>query len=243
MWYFLEEGFWYDPWLIALFVVSVSLIVFLRYVLFAWVYQVTLRALRKETPDIFKVREGQIRTEIRYAFQSSCVFTAMAAATLFAWHMGWTNLYSRMDEYPLWYYLLSGVIIVLGYETYYYWLHRWMHQPQVFKHIHKVHHRSIQPTVFTSFSFHPLEALLQFAYFPVILIVVPVHYSMLLAVLTLFTISALINHSGQEIYGNANVRRHIIGAGHHEVHHKSFHHNYGLFFTWWDQWMGTNRDP
>jgi sterol desaturase/sphingolipid hydroxylase (fatty acid hydroxylase superfamily) len=127
--------------------------------------------------------------------------------------------------------------------TYYYWLHRWMHQPRVFKHIHKVHHRSIQPTVFTSFSFHPLEALLQFAYFPVILIVVPVHYSMLLAVLTLFTISALINHSGQEIYGNANVRRHIIGAGHHEVHHKSFHHNYGLFFTWWDQWMGTTRDP
>src|SRR5690606_28565620 len=221
---------------------SVLLIVFLRYVAFATGYQILIRSIRKESPDIFRARKQQIKTELRYAFQSSCVFTIIAAATLFIWHRGWTKVYSDITAYPLWYYCLSGVIVILLYETYDYLLHRWMHHPTTFPHVHKVHHRSIHPTVFTSFSFHPLEALLQFLFFPVAVLLVPIHYSMLFAVLILFTVSALVNHSGEEIYRSAWMRRHIIGASHHDVHHKHFHHNYGLFFTWWDRWMGTEKN-
>jgi Delta7-sterol 5-desaturase len=29
---------------------------------------------------------------------------------------------------------------------------------------------------------------------------------------------------------------------HHDLHHNgSFNHNYGLYFTWWDKWMGTEH--
>ncbi len=26
---------------------------------------------------------------------------------------------------------------------------------------------------------------------------------------------------------------------HHNLHHAKFNGNYGLYFTWWDRWMGT----
>jgi sterol desaturase/sphingolipid hydroxylase (fatty acid hydroxylase superfamily) len=26
---------------------------------------------------------------------------------------------------------------------------------------------------------------------------------------------------------------------HHDMHHQQFNGNYGLYFTWWDRWMGT----
>jgi hypothetical protein len=29
---------------------------------------------------------------------------------------------------------------------------------------------------------------------------------------------------------------------HHDLHHKHFNHNFGLYFTWWDRWFGT-EDP
>ena len=28
---------------------------------------------------------------------------------------------------------------------------------------------------------------------------------------------------------------------HHDLHHKYFIHNYGLYFTWWDKWFGTEH--
>ncbi|MBB3167458.1 sterol desaturase family protein [Simiduia aestuariiviva] len=26
---------------------------------------------------------------------------------------------------------------------------------------------------------------------------------------------------------------------HYDLHHQKFNGNYGLYFTWWDRWMGT----
>jgi sterol desaturase/sphingolipid hydroxylase (fatty acid hydroxylase superfamily) len=33
----------------------------------------------------------------------------------------------------------------------------------------------------------------------------------------------------------------INATTHHDLHHSSFHHNYGLYFTWWDRLMGTEH--
>jgi sterol desaturase/sphingolipid hydroxylase (fatty acid hydroxylase superfamily) len=57
------------------------------------------------------------------------------------------------------------------------------------------------------------------------------------------TLAATINHGAVEIY-SAKWARHrlakwMIGAAHHDDHHKKFNYNYGLYFTFWDTWMGT----
>jgi lathosterol oxidase len=78
---------------------------------------------------------------------SSLVFTAICAVCLYAYHHGWTKIYLEVEAYPLWYLLASGVAVILLYETHYYWLHRAMHIPAIFRIVHKVHHESIHPTV------------------------------------------------------------------------------------------------
>ena len=57
------------------------------------------------------------------------------------------------------------------------------------------------------------------------------------------TLSATINHAGIEIFpaswSKKPILRGLIGATHHDVHHKQARYNFGLYFTFWDKWMGT----
>jgi len=138
---------------------------------------------------------------------------------------------------------VSLFISMLIHETYYYWLHRWMHIPSVFRIIHKTHHDSNTTSAWTAFSFHPIEGLLQSIILPAIIIFLPMHVSVLLLQLTLMTFSSVIYHLEIESYP-ANFHKHfigkwIIGATHHSLHHKQFRYNYGLYFTFWDKIIKT----
>jgi sterol desaturase/sphingolipid hydroxylase (fatty acid hydroxylase superfamily) len=33
----------------------------------------------------------------------------------------------------------------------------------------------------------------------------------------------------------------ITGVTHHDLHHQDARWNFGLYFTWWDRWMGTEH--
>ena len=118
-----------------------------------------------------------------------------------------------------------------------------MHRPKVFRKIHKVHHESIKTSSLTSFSFHPVESVLQAIVVPVITLLLPLHIYVILFLLTIMTFSATINHAGVEVYPKY-FQQHwlgkwVIGATHHDLHHKQFRFNFGLYFTFWDKWMHT----
>jgi sterol desaturase/sphingolipid hydroxylase (fatty acid hydroxylase superfamily) len=57
------------------------------------------------------------------------------------------------------------------------------------------------------------------------------------------TFSGTINHAGVEIYPKSFqghwLGKWLIGATHHDLHHKQFRFNFGLYFTCWDKWMHT----
>ncbi len=114
-----------------------------------------------------------------------------------------------------------------------------MHKPKVFRIVHKIHHDSNITSPFTAFSFHPFEGLLQAVFLPVMLIILPVHYYIIIIQLTIMTVSSVINHLDIEIYPrkfNKNlIGKWLIGATHHSLHHKQFKFNYGLYFTFWDK--------
>ena len=156
---------------------------------------------------------------------------------------GYTKVYLEIHQFGLFYFFGSVALYLALYETYYYWLHRWMHQPHVFRVVHKIHHESIHTSAFTSFSFHPLEALLQFIFLPVMIMIIPIHVGALVAILVVMTVSAIVNHAGVEIYPKGfythPLGKWLIGSSHHDLHHKEFRSNYGLYFTVWDKWMKT----
>ncbi len=239
MFYFLNPDFWKHPLLILLFVVSLGSVIFLRYALVSIAYKKVLEKMTHTQRNSWLKKSSQMRKEIKWSMLSSLVFTVLCAVCLFFYQMGWTRIYEKTDDYSLWYFYFSPFILLLAYETYYYWLHRWMHRPTIFRWIHKIHHDSLEPTVFTAFSFHPSEAFLQFLFFPFAIVFIPLHLYALATVFTILTFCAMVNHSGIEIYGKGMVIKHLIGASHHDLHHLEFKTNFGLNFTWWDKAMKT----
>lgn len=242
MLYFLDRQFWHEGWLVAAFVVSLAVVVFVRYLFAAWIYKTILELLTKSSRNRFDEKRKQMYREIRWAFFSTLVFVLLACVAWWLYQHGETRVYLRADQYSWWYLFISPFLLLILYETYYYWLHRWMHFPKVFRIVHRVHHESRQPTVFTSFAFHPLEAFLQLIFFPLIILLIPFHYTALFIVFTLMSVSAVINHSGVEIFRSRFLLNHVIGSTHHDRHHTNFKHNFGLYFTWWDKWMRTEKN-
>jgi sterol desaturase/sphingolipid hydroxylase (fatty acid hydroxylase superfamily) len=71
------------------------------------------------------------------------------------------------------------------------------------------------------------------------------HFFVLLALLITMSVTAVINHSGVEVYPLNGLRspvfKWLVGATHHDSHHLKYRYNYGLYFTFWDVWMKTEE--
>jgi Delta7-sterol 5-desaturase len=227
---------------------AMFLIVAGRYFLIAGIFHVWFYMFKKDRWQQRRLGKKdldkkQFYTEVKWSIITSMLFALAGAFTTILWQKGYTKLYLDVHEYPLWYLPVSLLISMFIHETYYYWLHRWMHQPKVFKLLHKVHHDSNTTSPWTAFSFHPLEGLLQAVVLPLTIMFIPMHVYVLLTQLTLMTFSSVINHLEIEVYP-ANFHKHIlgkwiIGATHHSLHHKQFKYNFGLYFTFWDKWKRT----
>jgi len=168
---------------------------------------------------------------------TALLFAIIGAGTLVLWQKGYTRVYTNVHDYSWWWLPVSLAIALVLHETYYYWLHRWMHQPAIFRIVHKVHHDSNITSPWTAFSFHPLEGLLQALFLPLLMLFLPMHLYVVIVQLTIMTLSSVINHLDIEIYPK-HFYKHIlgkwlIGATHHALHHKQFKYNYGLYFTFW----------
>ncbi|GAC1595870.1 MAG: sterol desaturase family protein [Ginsengibacter sp.] len=181
----------------------------------------------------------QIKKEIKWSLVTTAIFALTANFTLLLWEKGYTKIYNDLRPYDVLYVPACLMLLIVIHETYYYWLHRWMHLPAIFKVVHKVHHESKTTSPFTAFSFHPIESALQAVFFPVVVLVFPIHYMVLGTLLIFMTITSMINHLNIEIYPknfNKNIiGRWFIGATHHALHHSEFKVNYGLYLTFWDK--------
>jgi sterol desaturase/sphingolipid hydroxylase (fatty acid hydroxylase superfamily) len=185
----------------------------------------------------------QMRKEIAWSAYTSLIFAISGSGLLLLWENGYTAIYTDLHQYGILFLPFSLFLALFIQETYYYWMHRWMHRPGIYRIMHKVHHDSIHTSAMTSFSFHPLESIAQALILPFIFFLVPIHIYILGVFLLIMTISATINHAGIEVFPD-QFHRHwlgkwLIGATHHDGHHKNFRCNYGLYFTFWDKWMGT----
>ena len=231
-------------------VFAVILILFIfRYFLVSWLYNFIFRRGKASDDHRILVKQGirreQLFREIRWAMISSVIFALITVGMIIAWQAGVIHIYTDWSEWPLWYIPVSIIAILFLHEAYYYWLHRWMHLPGVYRHVHKVHHDSVHTSVYTAFSFHPVESLLQAIFLPLVLMIVPVHLVVFIAILVFMTISATINHAGVEVYPAGRIGRWmgkwLVGSTHHHVHHTRFRYNFGLYFTFWDKWMNTEN--
>ncbi|MCB0634987.1 MAG: sterol desaturase family protein, partial [Lewinella sp.] len=145
----------------------------------------------------------------------------------------------------IWYLPFSFAMLVVLHDAYFYWMHRLLHHPRLFRWMHLAHHRSNNPTPWASLAFDPLEAVLEIAIVPVLVLVIPLHPTVLLAFATWALAWNVIGHLGYELFPGGwvdhPVLRWLNTSTHHNLHHRYSKGNYGLYFNWWDRWMDTNH--
>ncbi len=188
----------------------------------------------------------QIRREIGWSLASAAIYGLPAGFVAWGWHeRGWTRIYTDPQEWPAWWLPASLLVYLLAHDTWFYWTHRWMHRPALFRVAHAVHHQSRPPTAWAAMSFHPIEALTGALVIPALVFVVPIHVGVLGAVLGIMTLMGVTNHMGWELFPRALVHSRagewLITASHHQRHHDEYACNYGLYFRHWDRWCGTDR--
>lgn len=222
---------------------AMTVIVALRYLAtsaaFAW-------ATRKVRPGLYRGLEDQIRKEIGWSLASAAIYGIPAGIVAWGWQqLGWTRIYTDFGAYPLWYAPLSVLLYLFAHDTWFYWTHRWMHRPWLFRRAHAVHHASRPPTAWTAMSFHPWEALTGAVVIPALVFVIPIHIALLGLVLGIMTLMGITNHMGWELFPARLVHSRLGGwlitASHHQRHHENYQCNYGLYFRVWDRLCGTDR--
>ncbi len=176
--------------------------------------------------------------EIKWSLVSSVVFGLTGVLMGWLWQSGWTLVYLKFDQHSWIYFLASPLILAILHDVYFYWTHRLLHHPVLYRRYHSVHHASLRPSPWASFSFHPVESLINAMALPILILILPLHPVVILLHLTLMTLTAVNNHLGFELLPvNSQTNpflKWIISGLHHAQHHKNFRYNYGLFFNWLD---------
>ncbi len=220
-----------------------TVIVAVRYLVVSGAFAL---ATAKVRPGQYAGRQAQIRKEIFWSLASAAIYGVPAGIVAWGWQShGWTRIYTGWNDFPLWYLPLSLIAYLLAHDTWFYWTHRWMHRPRLFKIAHAVHHASRPPTAWAAMSFHPVEAITGAVVIPALVFLIPIHVAMLGAVLAIMTLMGVTNHMGWELFPQRFVHsrfgKYVITASHHNQHHERYTCNYGLYFRFWDHLCGTDK--
>ncbi|WP_053971411.1 sterol desaturase family protein [Mangrovimonas sp. ST2L15] len=185
------------------------------------------------------------RREIGFSFLTMVIFSLYAALIFKSPLSEFTKIYRDFSEHSIWYVIFSVILAILIHDTYFYWTHRMMHHPKLFKYFHLVHHKSTNPSPWASYSFHPLEALVEGGVILVVVMLIPIH-PVAIALFMIFMLSYNVyGHLGFEIFPRWLLKTKLGSwfntSTNHNMHHHYFKGNYGLYFRFWDQLMGTTH--
>ncbi|MEE4359980.1 MAG: sterol desaturase family protein [Pseudomonadales bacterium] len=186
------------------------------------------------------LRAAQPRRELAWSTLSIVIFTALLTSLWFLDQLGWTAIYWDVGTYGVPWFVGQIVVMALVHDSYYYWAHRFMHHPALFRRVHKLHHGFHNPTPFASYAFHPWEALIEVAWIAPLALVMPIHPGALACYVVLLTVLNVISHLGHEFYPSS-VARWFITSTHHNLHHTRARGHFMLYFNVWDRLMGTNQ--
>jgi lathosterol oxidase len=198
--------------------------------------------LRKVRPG--EPRKGQVKQEVMISALALAAVVLYGAPLIFIVEGRHGRIYDHIDELGVAYWLGSLAALLLLVDAYEYWTHRAVHWKPVFKIVHKLHHYSVHPTPWTTFSLNLYEMIISAAFLPLVALAMPLHRSTI-AVFSIFTLlKNVTNHLGYQWISAGRfewLAKWVVGPRFHELHHVYFDCNYSAYFTFWDHWMGTAK--
>jgi sterol desaturase/sphingolipid hydroxylase (fatty acid hydroxylase superfamily) len=226
-------------------------VIFVRYVVLAAIAFVLYYVLFRSSWSFRKIQlkfpaATDYRREFLYSVSTSIIFATLGYLFFFGPLAKFTMVYRDIQAYGVGYLLGSVVLTLLVHDTYFYWVHRWMHRPGIYRYFHKVHHLSTNPSPWAAMAFHPLEAVMEFGILAIVPFLYPIHPLAIGLFLLTMMLYNVYGHLGYELYpkgfATSRIGKWINTSVNHNQHHQYFTGNYGLYFLWWDRWMGTLRE-
>lgn len=212
-----------------------------------WLYH--WRAQAKETKyDARDLARDNGTYTFRNQVRDNMFWTLASGVTLWTvaqWGVFWAmaNGYAPamlFPDSPLWFVLMFPFLVIWS-SFHFYWVHRLLHVPVVYKYAHALHHRNVNVGPWSGISMHPLEHLLFYTNF-VIHLVVPSHPIHVLFHGYIQSVHPVFSHSGFDRLVVREKQRAKIGDFFHQLHHRYFECNYGTVEMPWDRWFGTFHD-
>ncbi len=181
---------------------------------------------------------NQVYDNVFWSCLSGCtIWTAYEVLYMWLAANGWVP---RVDwrSHPF-YCALWLCLIPFWREFHFYWIHRAIHWPPLYRTVHYLHHKNINPGPWSGLAMHPVEHLL---YFSVVVIhfVVPSHPIHLLFNSQHTALTPAGGHHGFE--GPILKGRLPTGSYFHYLHHRYFNCNFGEATLPLDRLFGTFRD-
>ncbi|MEO0441583.1 MAG: sterol desaturase family protein [Pseudomonadota bacterium] len=222
-----------------------------RYLIAAGVLSLLLWIFRKwsDARRIQSRRAGvaDYKREFFSSMRTVLVFGLTTISTVLMEAAGWITITEGSIIWPL--FVAQLLAMIVAHDAYFYWMHRWLHTKRMFRFSHLHHHKSRTPTPWAAYSFSSFEAVAEAAFVPAYLLIISLvaggmYPFAIFLFLAHMIIRNVIGHSGVELFPAGWTRsplRWITTTTHHDLHHSQGHSNFGLYFTWWDRWMGTEH--
>ena len=181
---------------------------------------------------------NQLHDNIFWSCVSGCtVWTAYEVSYMWAAANHYVP-YLSFTEHPV-YFVLWLWAIPFWREFHFYWSHRLTHWKPLYKYVHYLHHKNVNPGPWSGLAMHPVEHLI---YFSTVLInwVVPSHPIHMLFNAQTAALKPASTHNGFE--GPFLDGKLPGGSYFHYLHHRYFECNYGGEKLPFDRLFGTFRD-
>ncbi len=191
--------------------------------------------------------DKKIKHDIIWSAINRFLLAFVTVAIAWAIAKDYSLIYTDINKFGgIWYLIFSFILVFFIHDTYFYFFHRMMHSKLLMPKVHSLHHNSKDPTPFTGYAFHPWETIIEFAFLPLIVFIIPLHPIVFLTWqfggILLFTMYA---HLGYEVmpkwWVTKPFTKYFNTPTHHNMHHSKFNHNYSLYFNFWDRLLGTQH--
>lgn len=127
--------------------------------------------------------------------------------------------------------VLTALLLLAWADLHFFITHRMLHLKWLYRRVHYVHHLATNTNVWSTFSFHPVEA---FVYFSAMLVVFVAPVSLLHILL----LKIAVDYTGA--YGHLGFASRFGGSRFHYLHHKRHDVNFGASVIW-DRLFGSYK--
>jgi lathosterol oxidase len=178
------------------------------------------------------------------AMSVQVVFAAVGTLCFWLIFSDRSQVYSDPYRHGLSYLIFSMIGALAIHDLYFYLCHSLLHRNKwMYRKWHSLHHEFREPTTYADHALHPMEALISAAIFPLLMLVLPLHFSVYVVMYLLTAVANIVGHTGREVFPKWMLVHPMLGwlnfTGFHNFHHTHNTGNYGYYTKIWDRLFAT----